>query len=71
MVHVELEKMAEWYIAAEHDYSDLWRAIFAGCDLFLILAVKVGTHMGYVYNEKDEKGMMRYLEMMKGETFTE
>lgn len=103
VVHVELETIAEWYIAAEHDfsvstgmwgkyfkkclskelyemycatysgtdYSDLWRAIFAGCDLFRSLAVKVGTHLGYVYNEKDEKGMMRYLEMMKRETFTE
>ena len=61
VVHVELEKMAEWYIAAEHDYSDLRRAIFAGCDLFRSLAVKVGTHLGYVYNENDEKGMMRYV----------
>ena len=103
VVHAELEKMVEWYIAAEYDFSvstgmwgkyfkkylsidlyekycttysdadhaNLWQAVFNGCDLFRSLAVKVGAHLGYLYNEKDDEGTMRYLEMMKKDAFAE
>ena len=61
------EKYCTTYSDADH--ANLWQAVFNGCDLFRSLAVKVGAHLGYLYNEKDDEGTMRYLEMMKKDAF--
>ena len=49
--------------------ANLWQAVFTACDLFRTLANKVGAHYCYPYNEKDDEGSMRYLEMVKEDCF--
>lgn len=46
-------------------YDDLWKAVFSACDLFRILAKDVALYFSYTYNEKDDKGIITYLNMLK------
>lgn len=100
IVHIELEKMIEWFIAMQHDfsvstgmwgkyfkkylppelyeqyaktysdsdYNNLWIGIFTACDLFRNIAKQVAKQLNYDYNEKDDKGIMDYLEKIKSNT---
>lgn len=99
IVHIELEKMVEWYIAMQYDfaistgmwgkyfkkylspelyeqyaktysdynYENLWSAIFTACDLFRRIAKQVAMNLKYTYNQKDDDGIMKYLEKMKND----
>lgn len=42
-----------------------WTAIFTACDLFRNIAKYVAMHLGYPYNQQDDEGIMRYLEIMR------
>ncbi len=46
---------------SDSEPENLWRAVFAACDLFSLLAVRVAAHMGYAYNRQDEENMRTYL----------
>ena len=97
IVHIELEKMTEWYIGinnnfsvtmgmwgkyfkkylptelyemytktyTDSNYNHFWEAIFTACDLFHTLAVFVGAHFGYTYQQHEEDGMREYLRMVR------
>jgi aminoglycoside 6-adenylyltransferase len=100
IVHIELEKMVEWYIAIQHDflvstgmwgkyfkkylspdlyeqyaktysdsnYENLWTAIFTACNLFRNIAKQVAMHLKCTYNQRDDDGIMGYLEKMRNYT---
>ena len=57
------EMLIKTYSSGEYD--DFWRAIFAACDLFRLIASEVGEHLGYDYRREEEQGMMDYLEMVR------
>lgn len=46
---------------SDSEPENLWRAVFAACDLFGLLAVRVGAHLGYPYNSEEEDHMRAYL----------
>ncbi len=46
---------------SDSEPENLWRAVFAACDLFSRLAVHVAECLGYVYNRQDEVNMRAYL----------
>ncbi len=51
------------------DYINLWQAIYGACDLFRILAKAVADYFAYAYNQNDDDGIMKYLNMVKTDTF--
>ncbi|MCL2833238.1 MAG: aminoglycoside 6-adenylyltransferase [Treponema sp.] len=50
------------------DYAEIWNSIYAMCGLFHNLALQVAGHFGFTYNQNEEDGMMKYLEMVKHES---
>ena len=50
---------------SDSEPENLWRAVFAACDLFSRLAVHVAECLGYVYNRQDEENMRTYLGWVK------
>ena len=97
VVHIELEKMTEWYIGInsnfsvstgmwgkyfekhlpyelyamyvktylDGDYENLWAAIFVACDLFRIIAPKVGEYFNFEYRINEDLNMTDYLNKVK------
>lgn len=95
VVHIELDKMLEWYIGINADFSisvgmwgkyfkkylpaniyesyiktylnyeDPWTSIFTACELFRTIALEVGKHFKYEYNQQDDDNMINYLISMK------
>ena len=47
--------------------SNYWNVVFVTCELFNKLALAVGTHFGFVYNQQEEDGMIKYLQEIKTE----
>ena len=47
------------------DYYDIWKAIYAMCDLFHTLALSVAAHFGFTYRQNEEDGMRAYLRMVR------
>lgn len=47
------------------DADSLWKAIFASCDLFSIVAKQVGIALDYSYHEDEEANMRKYLKEIK------
>ncbi|MDD4494602.1 MAG: aminoglycoside 6-adenylyltransferase [Eubacteriales bacterium] len=47
------------------DYNDVWKAIYAMCNLFHMLALSVAAHFGFTYRQNEEDGMKAYLRMVK------
>jgi len=47
------------------DYNDIWKAIYAMCDLFHTLALSVAAHFGFTYRQNEEDGMRAYLRMVR------
>ena len=41
--------------------EDIWRAVFAMCDLFHVLALSVAAHSGFCYRQDEEDGIREYL----------
>lgn len=48
-------------------YENIWKAVFAACQLFHMAATEAGVTLHYVYCEEYERNMMRYLEKMKNQ----
>lgn len=46
---------------SDSEPENFWRAVFAACDFFSLMAQRVAEKMGYQYNHKDEKNMRSYL----------
>ncbi len=51
------------------DEDDMWKAVFAACDLFGSLAIPVGNYLGYTYNKKDEDNMRIYLNNVRDRVY--
>jgi len=92
-----LEKMIEWYIGVNYDFSittgkmgkyykkylpeilyekytktysdgnyeNLWNSIYTACELFHIIAERVAEYLSVSYNQHEEDGMIKYLNMVK------
>ncbi|HWT73512.1 MAG TPA: aminoglycoside 6-adenylyltransferase [Mobilitalea sp.] len=54
---------------SESDYNSFWKAIFVACDLFHLLAVRVGSYLGYQYNHQDDENMRIYLNHVKNKVY--
>lgn len=46
---------------ADSDTSHTWEALFAMCDLFRVVAVRVGQHFGYDYPHRDDRRVSAHL----------
>lgn len=53
---------------SDSEPENLWRAVFAACDLFSLLAEQVGDQMRYSYNRRDEANMRRYLQWVRAQS---
>lgn len=94
-----LEKMIEWYIGVDYDFSvstgkngnyfkkylpenlyekykltfsdsnyeNIWNSIFSACDLFHLVAEKVANYLNILYNQNEEDGMLKYMNMVKND----
>jgi len=49
------------------NYVNLWESIFCACELFHIIAEKVADYLGVSYNQDEENGMIKYLNIVKKE----
>jgi hypothetical protein len=47
------------------DYTDVWAAVDAMCDLFHTQALAVASHFGFTYQQEEEDGIREYLRMVK------
>jgi aminoglycoside 6-adenylyltransferase len=45
--------------------SDYWNNIFVTCELFNKLALAVGTHFNFTYNQQEQDSMIKYLNYIK------
>lgn len=54
---------------SDSDYTNMWNAILTACSLFRILAKEVSNALGFSYNQSDDDGIMKYLDMVKTGTF--
>ena len=61
------ENLYEMYVKtySDADYENLWRAIFVACDLFRTLALVVGNHFEFKYNQLEDDSMMEYLSKVR------
>ena len=98
-----LDKMIEWYICVNYDFSvsvgkmgkyfkiylsdtlygkysntysnknydNLWNSIYTSCELFHLVAEKVAEYLNVKYNQNEENGMMKYLNMIKNDCIIE
>jgi aminoglycoside 6-adenylyltransferase len=48
--------------------KDYWNVVFITCELFNKLALAVGTHFNFVYNQQEENSMMRYIQKIKNDS---
>jgi aminoglycoside 6-adenylyltransferase len=51
------------------NYTDIWAAVDAMCDLFHTLALTVASHFGFAYRQEEEDGIRKYLRMVKDQAF--
>lgn len=61
------EKYTKTY--SDGSYTNLWQAVFVSCDLFRILAKEVAADLGCPYNQTDDDGILKYLNMVKAGLF--
>lgn len=50
---------------SDGDYNDFWTAIFNACELFGILAPKVGEYFNFPYIKSEEENILEYLKCLK------
>lgn len=60
------EQYSKTYSTA--DYDNFWNAAFVSCDLFRFLAQHVANFFGYNYNDKDDNGIIKYMNMVKSDS---
>ncbi|MCL2604368.1 MAG: aminoglycoside 6-adenylyltransferase [Defluviitaleaceae bacterium] len=48
--------------------SDYWNIVFVTCELFNKLALAVGTHFNFTYNQQEQDSMIKYLQNIKNNT---
>lgn len=63
-------EMMEKYAATYSDsgYENLWKAVFAACELFRGAALAVSKATGFAYNRQDDANMTAYLESVRAES---
>lgn len=63
------QNLYEMYVQTYSDgnYTNVWKAVFTACDLFRILAKEIADYFDYSYNQKDDDGIMKYLNMVKSD----
>jgi len=61
------ENLYEKYKATYSDgnYNHFWDSISSACELFHLAAEKVANYLNVSYNQNEENGMMKYLNMVK------
>jgi len=52
---------------SDSNYENLWASVFTACDLFHTAALRVAEYGGYVYNQREEDAMIKYLNRIKNE----
>jgi aminoglycoside 6-adenylyltransferase len=51
---------------SDSDYENFWEAVYIICGLFHEVAIKVAGFLDVEYNQDEENGMMKYMEMCRG-----
>jgi len=46
------------------EYSDIWKSVFAMCDLFHTLALVVAEYFKFEYRQNEEDGMREYIKLI-------
>lgn len=61
------EELYKMYAATYSDsnYTHLWAAVFAGCELFRTMAKSVAERFGYTYNISEDENMTEYMLKVK------
>jgi len=59
------EKYKKTY--SDSDYDNFWDSISRACELFHFSAEKVASYLNVSYNQNEENGMNKYLEMVKND----
>ncbi len=49
--------------------DEIWRSIFALCDLFHVLALQVAKHFHFSYRQDDENGIREYLDKVRNNQY--
>lgn len=52
---------------SDSDYCHIWHSVFTACELFRLLASEVAEFFGYVYNEQEDRNIMRYMEQVRSQ----
>ncbi len=62
-----LSDLYEMYAKTYSDssYDNLWPAILTACELFRTIAPTVAGHLGFSYNQDEDKNITEYLRMVK------
>lgn len=47
------------------NYENLWDAVFKTCDLFRVLAKEVAVKLSFTYNQSEDDGITKYLEVLR------
>jgi aminoglycoside 6-adenylyltransferase len=50
---------------SDSNYENLWNSMFSACELFHYTAEKVAKYLNVEYNQNEENGMLKYLNMVK------
>jgi aminoglycoside 6-adenylyltransferase len=59
------EKYKKTY--SDGNYNNFWDSIFTACELFHLIAVTVAKYLNISYNQNEENGMLKYLNMVKND----
>jgi len=62
-----LLRLEEEKTYSDSNYENFWNSISNAFDLFHISAEKVANYLNISYNQNEENGMNKYLEMVKND----
>ena len=57
------EKYEKTY--SDSNYNNFWNSIFSACDMFHLTAEKVADYLDISYDQNEENGMIKYLNMIR------
>lgn len=60
-------RFVQTYVDA--DYPHIWESLFGMCELFNLLALRVSSHFGYPYDQKEYVEVVVYLKAVKDDSF--
>jgi aminoglycoside 6-adenylyltransferase len=52
---------------SDSDYNNFWTSIFIACEIFHLIAERVAGYLNVSYNQNEEDGMIKYLNMVKND----